>query len=77
MTDSPNLGAIVTNPVARKVIYGTYGIVSLATSALQVYDSATKIPDPSWLAGALAVIVFLGVPVGGLAIANAPKKADQ
>lgn len=69
----PNIGAIITNPIARKVIYGAYGIVAVAASAYQVFDAATKTADPTWLGGALAVIVFLAVPIGGLAAANTPK----
>ncbi len=68
-----NLGDYITNPVARKVIYSTYGIVAFIAAGVQVGFLAT--PDagqPVWLTVALAVIVFLGAPIGTLAASNSP-----
>ena len=43
----------------------------IVAGALQVYFAATQvIPQPQWLTGALAVLAYLGVPIGGLALAN-------
>jgi hypothetical protein len=68
-----NLGNYITNPVARKAIYSTYGIVAFIAAGIQVGFLAT--PDagqPIWLTVSLAVIAFLGAPIGTLAASNSP-----
>lgn len=66
-----NLGVVVTNATARKIIYGVYVVAVLIAASVQVYVSATQAVQPEWLTGALAVLAFLGAPIGGLAAANA------
>jgi hypothetical protein len=70
----PNLGVVITDPTVRKVIYGIYVLSILVAGAFQVGYAAGSITQPSWLTIALAVIGYLGVPVGGLAFLNAPKQ---
>jgi hypothetical protein len=71
---TPDIGTIVTNPTARTIIYGTYGIIGLIAAATTVgFAAAGNLPE--WLTIANAVIAFLGGPVGGLAVANVKGKA--
>jgi hypothetical protein len=70
-----SLGSIITNHTARKVVYGLYVIVALAAAAIQVAYSSLGMAEPAWLIAALAVLAFLGAPIGALALANTPKKA--
>lgn len=69
---TPNLGNIITNPLIRKTIYGVYVILIVIAGALQVaYASVESFGgQPDWLTAGLAVLAYLGVPVGGLALAN-------
>lgn len=71
---TPNLGVVITNPTVRKVIYAGYVLSIVAAGAFQVGYAAAQIGQPAWLTIALAVIAYLGVPVGGLAFLNAPKQ---
>jgi hypothetical protein len=75
-TSTPDLGRVVTNAFARKIIYGTYVLALTATGATQVWY-ATIGNQPDWLLGVVAVIGYLGVPVGGLALANTPSKPED
>jgi hypothetical protein len=68
---TPNLGSVITNAAIRKSIYGTYVVLLVIAGALQVYFAATQVAQPQFLVGALAVLAYLGIPVGGLALANA------
>lgn len=72
--DSNALGSIITNPTARKAIYATYVVVGLILGSIQAWygDGA-----PDWLGQYLAVYGYVGIPVGGLAIANTPKPAPD
>ena len=72
-----NLGVVVTNATARKIIYGVYVVAVLIAASVQVYVSATQGLQPEWLTGALAVLAFLGAPIGGLAAANATNSGSQ
>ena len=67
---TPNLGSVVTSATARRIIYSLYVIALVIVGALQVAFAATAGPTPEWLTVALAVLAYLGVPVGGLALAN-------
>jgi len=67
---TPNLGSVVTNATIRKSIYTAYVVALVIVGALQVAYAATEGPTPDWLTIALAVLAYLGVPVGGLALAN-------
>jgi uncharacterized membrane protein len=71
-TTPSNLGNIITNPFARRVIYGIYVIGVVILGAAQVAFSAVHSwgGQPDWLTAALAVAAYLGIPVGTLALAN-------
>lgn len=65
-----NLGVIVKNAKARAVIYGGYVVAIIAAGATQVAYASLEQGQPDWLVASLAVLAYLGVPVGTLAVAN-------
>ena len=67
---TPNLGSVINNATVRKAIYGVYVIALVGVGALQVAFATIDGPTPQWLTISLAVLAYLGVPVGGLALAN-------
>lgn len=70
MADS-SLGTVITNPNARKVIYGIYIVAGVILGAVQVAFAAIEgAGQPDWLTVSLAVYAFLSVPVGSLALVN-------
>ncbi len=76
---TPNLGSVITSAVVRKTIYTAYVVSLVIVGALQVAYASTETAAPEWLTIALAVIGYLGIPVGGLALANtgtAPTATD-
>jgi hypothetical protein len=73
---SNDLGVIVTSNRLRRAIYALYVLALLAAGAVQVAYSSLALPNPSWLIAALAVLAYLGIPVGTIAVSNtvvAPK----
>lgn len=75
MSDTtPNLGSIIPSVLVRKIIYAGYVIASVAVGGVAVFDVASGVTElPAWLSGAQAVIAYLAIPIGTLALANAPK----
>ena len=69
---TPNLGIVITSPTVRKGIYGSYIVALVIAGAAQVAYSALQLGQPGWLVAALAVLAYLGIPVGGLALVNSP-----
>lgn len=70
-TPTPNdLGVIITSPRARRLIYALYVLLLVAAGAMQVAFAALEAGQPDWLVATLAVLAYLGIPVGGLAAAN-------
>lgn len=65
-----DLGVIVTSAKLRKQIYGAYVLLLLLAGATQVGFAAVSAGQPQWLVAVLAVLAYLGIPVGGLAAAN-------
>jgi hypothetical protein len=65
------LGSIISSARVRKIIYAAYVVGIIIIGALQVGFAAVSAGQPDWLTVALAVAAFLGVPIGGLAVANA------
>lgn len=65
-----NLGTIVESARVRKIIYSAYVVAIVIIGAIQVGFAAISAGQPEWLTVALAVAAYLGVPVGGLAVAN-------
>jgi len=70
-----NLGVIVKNARARAVIYGAYVVAIIAAGAAQVGFAALEQSQPDFLVASLAVLAYLGVPVGTLAVANTNTQA--
>ncbi|GAA3947744.1 hypothetical protein [Microbacterium soli] len=71
-TPTPDqLGSIITSARARRTIYAVYVLGIIIIGAVQVGFAAAQVGQPDWLTVALAVAAYLGVPVGGLAAANA------
>jgi hypothetical protein len=73
MSDIPNasqLGVIVKNAKARAAIYGTYVVAIIVAGAAQVWFASLELGQPDILVGVVAVLAYLGVPVGTLAVAN-------
>lgn len=68
-----NLGTVVTNNVARRVIYGAYTIAAIGVGGVSAYFLGVQHPVPEMVIGAQAVVAYLGIPVGGLALANTGK----
>ncbi len=64
----------------RRGIYSTYTVLVVVASGVQVgYAAAPLGAQPTWLTIALAVLLFLGTPVGVLAAVNvqtAPAEVD-
>lgn len=69
-TTPPNLGNVVESPTARKVIYGSYAVAAVAVGGIAAYFLGIQNPIPQEVIGAQAVIAYLAIPVGGLALAN-------
>jgi len=71
-----NLAAVIESPTIRKIIYGVYALVALAAASTTVGFAASDAAlIPEWLSITNAVVAFLGAPIGGLAIANAPRSS--
>lgn len=69
-----NLGAVITDPMVRRMIYSGYVVLLIVAGAAQAGFAALHQTTPGWLAVVLAVLGYLGVPVGGLAVANTKTK---
>lgn len=67
---TPNLGNVVENSTARKVIYGAYTVAAIVIGGVAAYFLGIQTPIPQEVIGAQAVIAYLAIPVGGLALAN-------
>lgn len=65
-----DLGVIITSARLRKGIYGGYVLAVIAAGGTQIAYASLEIGAPDWLTASLAVLAYLGIPVGGLAAAN-------
>lgn len=65
-----SLGVIIKNAKARALIYGIYVLAIIAAGGCQVAFSSLELAQPDWLIAVLAVLLYLGAPVGTLAVAN-------
>ena len=71
-----SLDNIITNRVARRVIFVSYTLAALGLGAVQVGIAATEAAfTPEWVNVANAVMLYLGIPVGTLAASNVPSDA--
>jgi len=71
----PNLGNVITNSTWRKVIYGIYVVAAIVIGGAGVYFAAVGLPLPQEIVGAQAVIAYLAIPIGALALVNTPEKS--
>lgn len=69
-TPTPNdLGTVITSDRARRIIYSVYVIAVVVIGAVQVAYAGAAI-TPEWVTVTQQVLLYLGVPVGGLAAVN-------
>lgn len=73
--ETPNLGNVITNPTARKTVYGAYAIGAFIIGGISAYFLGVGQPIPEIVTGAQAVAAYVGIGVGGLALANTPSNA--
>jgi hypothetical protein len=67
---TPDLGNVISSGKARKIIYGCYAGAAVVVGGVAAYFLGTGAPEPTAVLGALAVVAYLGIPIGGLALAN-------
>ena len=71
LAPSPSdLGSVITSPRVRSWVYGAYVLVLVTLGALSAGYAVLDGPIPTWLLVANAVGTYLGIPIGGLAVAN-------
>ncbi len=74
--ENTNLGNVITSAVTRKIIYSAYVVAGVLLGAAQVGFAAVNGGQPEWLTISLAILAYLSIPVGGLALVNTPKSSD-
>ena len=74
-TPTPNdLGKVIKSGRARAVIYAVYVVAVVIIGAVQVGYASLDMGQPAWLTAALAIVGYLGAPVGALAAVNTKPK---
>ncbi|MGV8912252.1 MAG: hypothetical protein ACOH14_06490 [Rhodoglobus sp.] len=76
-TATPDLGAVVTNAKVRKIIYGVYAVGALAVGGAAAYFLGVELPIPEQVSGAQAVVAYLAIPIGALALMNTPARQSS
>jgi len=71
---APNLGAVITNSKIRKVVYAVYAVGALAVGGAAAYFLGVDLPIPEQVSGAQAVVAYLAIPIGALALVNTPAR---
>lgn len=75
---SPNdLGKVIIDPRVRAGIYTAFVVLLTLAYGTNAAYGALHISFPDWLVAGNAVLNALGLPIGGLAIANIPKKGSD
>lgn len=72
MPNTHPIARVITNTRARQIIYGVFVLALVVVGAIQVGYGALEAPVPAAVTVALEVLTYLGIPVGALALANAP-----
>ncbi|WP_438353272.1 hypothetical protein [Microbacterium sp. CJ88] len=72
-----DLGNVIRNNRARRAIYGTYVISCIVTTSIQVGLASVHISQPDALSATIAVLAYLAIPVGGLALVNTARPASR
>jgi len=70
----PNIGNVITNSTIRKAVYGTYATGALLIGGAAAYFLGIGESIPQVVIGAQAVVAYLAIPIGALALANTPAK---
>ena len=67
---TPNdLGRVITSDRVRQIIYTAYVIAVVVIGAVQVAYAGASV-TPEWVTVTQQVLLYLGLPVGGLAAVN-------
>ena len=69
-SSSPDLGVIVRNPKARRIVYGAYAGAAFIVGGVAAYFLGIGEQLPTIVVGAQAVVAYAGIPIGALAVAN-------
>lgn len=64
------LGRVITNPTARKIVYGTYAVGAFVIGGVAAYFLGTGHALPEIVVGAQAVAAYAGIGIGALAVVN-------
>ena len=73
--EQPNLGVVITNPTARKIVYGVYAVGAFIIGGAAAYFLGIGEEIPQVVVGMQAVAAYAGIGVGALAISNTPRKS--
>ena len=68
--EQPNLGRVITNPTARKIVYGAYAVGAFIVGGIAAYFLSIGQPLPEVVVGAQGVAAYAGIGIGALAAAN-------
>lgn len=68
--NTPNLGNVITSATVRKAIYGVYAGAAVVVGGCAAYFLGTGHNLPEIVTGAQAVVAYLAIPIGGLALVN-------
>jgi len=66
----PNLGNIIPSGRARKIVYAAYAGGAVVVGGIVAYFLGAGIPLTPEILGAQGVVAYVGIAVGGLALAN-------
>jgi xanthine/uracil permease len=70
MSNTPNIGSVITSGTIRKYVYGVYAVAALIVGGAAAYFLGIDVEIPQVVIGSQAVIAYLAIPVGALALAN-------
>jgi hypothetical protein len=73
VTPVTELGNIIGSAKARRIVYGVFAAAAIAVGGAEAYYLGVHEAIPRIVIGAQAVIVYLGIPTIGVAIANTPR----
>jgi len=66
----PSIGVIITSATIRKVVYSIYAVGAVLVGGAAAYFLGIGHSIPEIVVGSQAVVAYLAIPVGGLAVAN-------
>ena len=71
-----DIGNVITHPKVRAAIYGIYVIAVVILGGISAAYSVMDM-SPEWLSVANSVMLYLGVPVGTLAVVHTDTRKDS